>query len=241
MKSLFKGIKGIIILIFLIILFIIGYFVTDGYKLYKSVIYETSIEDKVKEIQSNPSYIKLDNVSKDYINAVISVEDKRFYEHFGIDIYSMGRALMNNLQNKKIIGGGSTITQQLAKNMYFEQKKKLTRKIAEAFVTLDLEDKYSKSEILELYINIIYFGDGFYGIKDACNGYLDKNPSELNLYEATLLAGIPNAPSVYQLSNNSKYTYQRQIMVINSMVENNYLSQEEANKLIEEIKEENGG
>lgn len=240
MKSLFKGIKGIIILIFLIILFIIGYFVTDGYKLYKSVIYETSIEDKVKEIQSNPSYIKLDNVSKDYINAVISVEDKRFYEHFGIDIYSMGRALMNNLQNKKIIGGGSTITQQLAKNMYFEQKKKLTRKIAEAFVTLDLEDKYSKSEILELYINIIYFGDGFYGIKDACNGYLDKNPSELNLYEATLLAGIPNAPSVYQLSNNSKYTYQRQIMVINSMVENNYLSQEEANKLIEKIKEENG-
>lgn len=240
MKSLFKGIKGIIILIFLIILFIIGYFVADGYKLYKSVIYETSIEDKVKEIQSNPSYIKLDNVSKDYINAVISVEDKRFYEHFGIDIYSMGRALMNNLQNKKIIGGGSTITQQLAKNMYFEQKKKLTRKIAEAFVTLDLEDKYSKSEILELYINIIYFGDGFYGIKDACNGYLDKNPSELNLYEATLLAGIPNAPSVYQLSNNSKYTYQRQIMVINSMVENNYLSQEEANKLIEEIKEENG-
>ena len=118
---------------------------------------------------------------------------------------------MNNLQNKKIIGGGSTITQQLAKNMYFEQKKKLTRKIAEAFVTLDLEDKYSKSEILELYINIIYFGDGFYGIKDACNGYLDKNPSDLNLYEATLLAGIPNAPSVYQLSNNSKYTYQRQI------------------------------
>ena len=213
MKSLFKGIKGIIILIFLIILFIIGYFVADGYKLYKSVIYETSIEDKVKEIQSNPSYIKLDNVSKDYINAVISVEDKRFYEHFGIDIYSMGRALMNNLQNKKIIGGGSTITQQLAKNMYFEQKKKLTRKIAEAFVTLDLEDKYSKSEILELYINIIYFGDGFYGIKDACNGYLDKNPSELNLYEATLLAGIPNAPSVYQLSNNSKYTYQRQIIL----------------------------
>lgn len=240
MKSLFKGIKEIIILIFLIILFIIGYFVADGYKLYKSVIYETSIEDKVKEIQSNPSYIKLDNVSKDYINAVISVEDKRFYEHFGIDIYSIGRALMNNLQNKKIIGGGSTITQQLAKNMYFEQKKKLTRKIAEAFVTLDLEDKYSKSEILELYINIIYFGDGFYGIKDACNGYLDKNPSELNLYEATLLAGIPNAPSVYQLSNNSKYTYQRQIMVIKSMVENNYLSQEEANKLIEEIKEENG-
>ena len=95
---------------------------------------------------------------------------------------------------------------------------------------------YSKDEILELYINIIYFGDGYYGIKDASNGYLNKEPNELDLNEATLLAGIPNAPSVYQLSNNSKYTYQRQIIVIQSMVENNCLSKEEAQELIEKIK-----
>lgn len=239
MKSLFKGIKGIIILILLIVIFIIGYLVSDGYNLYKSVISEVSIEDKVKEIQSNSSYVKIDDISNDYINAVISVEDKRFYDHFGIDIYSIGRALLNNLQNKKIIGGGSTITQQLAKNMYFDQKKKITRKIAEIFVTLDLEENYEKSEILELYVNIIYFGDGYYGINEASNGYLNKEPIELDLNEATLLAGIPNAPSIYQLSNNSKYTYQRQIIVINSMVENNYLSQEEADKLITEIKNNN--
>ena len=90
--------------------------------------------------------------------------------------------------------------------------------------------------ILELYVNIIYFGDGYYGIKEASNGYLDKKPNDLNLNESTLLAGIPNAPSVYQLSNDSKYTYQRQIIVINSMVENNCLSKEEAGNLINEIR-----
>lgn len=238
MKSLFKGIKGIFVIVFLVIIFVLGYVISDGYKLYKSVTDEQSIEDKVKEIKSNSNYVKLEDISQDYLNAVISVEDKRFESHFGIDIYSTGRAFLNNLQNKKISGGGSTITQQLAKNMYFEQKKKLTRKIAEAFVTLDLEEKYTKDEILELYVNIIYFGDGYYGIKEACNGYLGKEANELDLNEATLLAGLPNAPSVYQLSNNSNYTYQRQIVVINSMVENNCLSQDTADELIEKIKEE---
>lgn len=240
MKSLFKGIKGIIILVLLVIIFILGYLVADGYKLYKSAISEISIKEKISQIQSDPNYIGLDEISENYINAVISVEDKRFEEHFGLDIYSIGRALLNNLQNKKIIGGGSTITQQLAKNMYFEQKKKLTRKVAEAFVAFDLEEMYDKDEILELYVNIIYFGDGYYGIKEASNGYLDKEPSSLDLNEATLLAGITNAPSVYQLSNNSKYTYQRQIIVINSMVENNCLDRESADKLIEKIRESKG-
>lgn len=240
MKSLFKGIKGIIILIFLIILFVVGYFVYDGYKLYKSVIEEISIEDKIDQIQSNEEYISIDQISKDYLNAVIAVEDKRFNEHFGIDIYSIGRALLNNIENKKIIGGGSTITQQLAKNMYFDQKKRLTRKVAELFVVFNLEENYSKEEILELYVNVIYFGDGYYGIKEASNGYFDKEPSELDLNEATLLAGIPNAPSVYQLSNNSEYTYQRQIIVINAMVDCGYLDEEIANNLINEIKESKG-
>lgn len=237
MKSLFKSIKWIVISIILVVIFILGYFISDGYKLYKNAINEISIEEKIKEIRNDPNYIKIDDLPKEYLDAVISVEDKRFRTHFGIDVYSIGRAFINNLQNKKIIGGGSTITQQLSKNMYFSQKKKLTRKIAEVFVTLDLEENYSKDDILELYVNIIYFGDGYYGIKEASNGYLNKEPNELNLNESTLLAGIPNAPSVYQLSNESKYTYQRQIIVINSMVENNCLSKEEAENLINEIRE----
>lgn len=237
MKSLFKSIKWIVISIILVVIFVLGYFISDGYKLYKNAINEISIEEKIEEIRKDPNYIKIDDLPKEYLDAVISVEDKRFRTHFGIDVYSIGRAFINNLQNKKIIGGGSTITQQLSKNMYFSQKKKLTRKIAEVFVTLDLEENYSKDDILELYVNIIYFGDGYYGIKEASNGYLNKEPNELNLNESTLLAGIPNAPSVYQLSNESKYTYQRQIIVINSMVENNCLSKEEAENLINEIRE----
>ncbi len=240
MKSLFKGIKGIIIVILLIIIFIIGYFISDGYKLYKSAIQNVSIEEKVKEIRENPNYVKIEDISKEYKEAVIAIEDKRFNEHFGIDFYSIGRAFISNLQNKKIIGGGSTITQQLAKNMYFEQKKKLSRKVAEVFVVLDLEENYSKDEILELYVNIIYFGDGHYGIKEAANGYLDKEPNELNLNDSTLLAGLPNAPSVYQLSNKSNYTYQRQIIVINAMLENNYISKEEAENLINKIRKSKG-
>lgn len=240
MKSLFKGIKGIIILVFLIIIFIIGYFVYDGYKLYKSVTQEISIEEKIAQIQATEEYIDIDDISKDYLNAVIAVEDKRFYDHFGIDIYSIGRALMNNIENKKIIGGGSTITQQLAKNMYFDQKKRLTRKVAELFVVFNLEENYSKDDILELYVNVIYFGDGYYGIKEASNGYFNKEASELDLNEATLLAGIPNAPSAYQLSNNSNYTYERQIIVINAMVECGYLDEVEANNLINQIRESKG-
>ena len=236
MKSLFKGIRKIILIVFVILVFLAGYVISDGYQMYKKVTEDVSIEEKVKEIQSKPSYVKIDDVSKEYLDAVVSIEDKRFRSHFGIDLYSIGRAFINNVENKKILGGGSTITQQLAKNMYFTQKKKLARKVAEVFVTLQLEEMYSKDEILELYINIIYFGDGYYGIKDASNGYLNKEPNELDLNEATLLAGIPNAPSVYQLSNNSKYTYQRQIIVIQSMVENNCLSKEEAQELIEKIK-----
>lgn len=240
MRSLFKGIKRIIILLFLICIFIAGYIVADGYKLYKSVIDEISIKDKINGIRSNPSYVKIDEIPKDYLNAVVSIEDKRFYEHFGVDIYSIGRALLSNLENKKIIGGGSTITQQLAKNLYFEQKKVLSRKVAEVFVSMDLEEEYTKDDILELYINIIYYGDGYYGIGKASNGYFSKEPKALDINEITLLAGIPNAPSVYQLSNDSIYTYQRQIIVINSMLDTNSISQEVAQELIEKIKESKG-
>lgn len=240
MKSLFKVIRRILVLLILICIFVVGYIVADGYKLYKFVTDEISIEDKVNKIRNNPDYVKIDEIPKDYLNAVVSIEDKRFYDHFGIDIYSIGRALLSNLESQKIIGGGSTITQQLAKNMYFEQKKVLSRKVAEVFVSMDLEEKYTKDDILELYINIIYYGDGYYGIGKASRGYFSKEPKELDLNEITLLAGIPNAPSVYQLSNNSLYTYQRQIIVINSMLDTNNINQEVAQELINKIKESKG-
>lgn len=238
MKSLFKFIKRLLITIILLVILVAGYFIIDGYKMYKKAIEEISLSDMVSNIRADDNYVELDKIATDFKNAVLAVEDKRFYDHFGIDIYSIGRAFINNIESKKIIGGGSTITQQLAKNMYFEQKKELSRKVAEVFMSLDLEENYDKDDILELYINIIYFGDGYYGVKEASNGYLDKEPFELDLYEASLLAGIPNAPSVYQLSNESEYTYQRQVIVLNAMVENNYITQEQMDEALNSIKDE---
>lgn len=235
MKSPFKKIKIIIFAILIVVLAISAYFIEDGYKLYKSVIQKQSIEDKVKEMQSEDEYVKIDEISNYMKDAVISIEDKRFYEHFGVDLYSIARAFIGNLRSKELSSGGSTITQQLAKNMYFSQQKKLVRKIAEIFVALDLEEKYEKDEILELYLNIIYFGDGYYGVKEASNGYLDKEPKDLTLYEASLLAGIPNAPSVYQLSNDNPYTYQRQKLILEALLNSQKISLEEYNATIQQI------
>ena len=120
--------------------------------------------------------------------------------------------------------GGSTITQQVAKNLCFSQDKKITRKIAELFVVHDLEKDYTKEKILELYVNTNYFGSGYYGIKEAANGYFNKSLDELDLNECALLAGIPNAPSVYSLDANPDLAAQRAAQVINAMKEYGYIN-----------------
>ena len=130
--------------------------------------------------------------------------------------------------------GGSTITQQLAKEMCFTQDKDLARKVAEIMVAFDLEKVYSKDEILELYINKIYYGDGYYGLKEASLGYYKKMPSELTLSELTTLAGIPNAPSIYSLTNSPRLAKERQKQVLYAMVEYGYMSQETMNEIINE-------
>ena len=116
------------------------------------------------------------------------------------------------------VEGGSTITQQLAKNMYFTQEKKITRKIAEVFMSYEIEKNYSKDEILELYVNTIYYGNNYYNIKSASLGYFDKLPKDLNSSECTMLAGIPNAPSLYNPKASPKLAKQRQKQVIQKMI-----------------------
>ena len=127
-----------------------------------------SLEDKVAEVKSKENYTTIEEMPQMYINAVVSVEDHRFYDHGGIDIIAIGRAFINDIKAMSFVEGGSTITQQLAKNMYFTQEKKIERKIAEVFMAWKIEDNYSKEEIFELYVNSIYFGDGYYTIHDAC-------------------------------------------------------------------------
>ena len=225
-----------IVLVLLIAIVIVGIVVlANGYGLYKDAIEEMSLEDKVKEIREDEDFVPLTSLPIEYQQAVIAVEDHRFKEHGAIDLIAIGRAIWVNITNLELREGGSTITQQVAKNLYFieDNNNPIKRKVAEIFMAFKLESEYSKDDILEMYVNTIYFGDGYYGIKQACNGYLDKEPQNMTLYESTMMAGIPNAPSVYAPTVNPDLTRKRQEKVIDSMVEYGYLTQEEADNIHE--------
>ena len=185
------------------------------------------MEDVVNEIRSNENFTKIEDLPKDYINAVVAVEDRRFYKHCGIDLISIGRAVINDIRAMELVEGGSTITQQVAKNIFFSQEQTFTRKLGEIFGAFDLEKNYSKNEIFELYVNTAYFGDGYYGIYDASHGYYNKEPKDLNLDEASMLAGVPNAPSVYAPTVNPVLAKQRQQHVIKKMLEYGYITNEQ--------------
>lgn len=226
-----KFVKFLIILILILTslgLLIIG----NGYNMYKEAIQEMPIQEKVEEIRQKENYTKLSELPQIYINAVISVEDHRFYEHNGIDVIAIGRAIINDIKAMSFVEGGSTITQQIAKNEYFTQEKKITRKVAEVFVAFELEKQYTKNEILELYINTIYFGNGYYNIKDVAKGYFGKSITNLSDSECIMLAGIPNAPSVYAPTQNPELAKQRQKQVAEKMVKYGYLTEEEKNKIL---------
>ena len=163
MKKLFK----VLIFLLLIGMSIAILFIGNGYNMYKEAIENISLEEKVAEIREKENYAEFSELPQIYINAVISVEDKRFYKHNGIDIIAICRAAINDIKAMDYVEGGSTISQQLAKNMYFTQEKKIERKIAEVFMAWKIEDNYSKEDIFELYVNNIFFGDGYYTVKEA--------------------------------------------------------------------------
>lgn len=231
MSKFFKIILSILLILLLVSIIGIGIIVYDGYNIYKNAISEMSIDDKVKSIQSSENYVQLEDLPKIYLDAVVSVEDHRFYEHSGIDIIATCRAILVNIKSGSLEQGGSTITQQLSKNIYFTQEKKFTRKIAELFVSFDLEKKYSKDDILELYVNTIFFGQGGTGIGEASEKFFNKSPKDLTDYESTFLAGIPNAPSVYSSDKNIDLARERQKQVLDAMVKYGDLSQEQADTI----------
>ncbi len=228
-----KFIKKLLLIILVIVIIVGSIIFLNGYKLYKTTLDNLSLSDKITQIKNDENYVYIGDVPDYYTNAIIAVEDHRFKNHGAIDIIAILRATVSNIQAKEFNEGGSTITQQVAKNLYFiSEDDVISRKIAEALVAFDLEKNYSKDDILEFYINTIYFGEGYYGIKEASNGYYKKEPKDMNLDEATMLAGVPNAPSVYAPTINPDLAKSRQNKVIRSMVEYGYLSQEEANKVL---------
>jgi len=235
-KRLFRWIKRLIarvvLLLVLCVLLIGGIVVYQGYDMYKEAVEEAPVRQVLEQIQNQPDYTSLEQIPQIYQDAVIAAEDRRFYKHNGLDYISIARAMYHNVQAGEVTEGGSTITQQLAKNQFFTQKKQLTRKIAEVFMVREIEKLYEKDEILELYINSIYYGDGYYCIADASRGYFGKEPWQMNAYECTLLAGIPNAPSVYAPTANPELAAQRQQQVLNDMVRWGFLTRAEAEAIV---------
>lgn len=224
MKKLLKVLLSMILVVFLTI-------TTLGYIEYRSALAEISLEDKITQIQSKEDYVQIEDVSDYLLKATVTTEDQRFYEHNGIDWIAYGRIGLMLIKTGELTGGGSTITQQLAKNLYFGFEPSLIRKVAEIFMMMDIEKNYDKDEILEIYINIINYGDNYMGIYQASKGYFYKHPADLNFNEATLVAGIPQSPSNYQLSNNSEKAYKRQEWVLQTLIDTNTFTQEEVDKL----------
>ncbi len=162
--------------------------------------------------------VPLKEISPNLIKAVLSVEDQRFYEHSGVDFVRVGAAVLRNLQERRRAEGGSTITQQLARQSFLTRDKTLRRKLKEVVLAAHIEHEYSKDEILELYLNKVYFGDGLYGVEAASRGYFGKSASDLTVDEAALLAGLIQSPSSYAPTGNLDRAVARRNIVLQTMV-----------------------
>lgn len=195
-KLLFK----MIIILLVIITGFCGYYGYLGYQIYQDKIQEQSLSERVNQLKSKEDYVTLDQISPIYKEAVLESEDRRFYQHGPVDYYGLVRAMFINITTFSFKEGGSTITQQLAKNLCLSFKKDLSRKFAEVFIAKDLEDHYSKDEILEMYLNITYLGEGNYGIQAASQYYYHIDAIDLNKQQCDILVKTLKRPSVYNPS-----------------------------------------
>ena len=195
-KLLFK----MIIILLVIITGFCGYYGYLGYQIYQDKIQEQSLSERVNQLKSKEDYVTLDQISPIYKEAVLESEDRRFYKHGPVDYYGLARAMFINITTFSFKEGGSTITQQLAKNLCLSFEKDLSRKFAEVFIAKDLEDHYSKDEILEMYLNITYLGEGNYGIQAASQYYYHIDAIDLNKQQCDILVKTLKRPSVYNPS-----------------------------------------
>lgn len=194
---------------------------------------EPAVENKIKNL---PHYVTIDRLPPLLCQAIVAVEDARFYKHKGFDLIGIARAIFVNIEAGEIQEGASTITQQTVKNLFLTSDQTFTRKAEEVILAMNMEKDFDKEKILEIYLNVIYYGSNFYGIYDAAQGYFDKEPAELTIAECAMLAGLPNAPSVYSPYVDFHLAKQRQLIVIDAMQKMGVISSREAeNARIEEI------
>lgn len=197
------------------------------------VLYDTNDKLFFKGSQSK-EWVNLDDISQNVIDSTIYTEDKNFYKHFGFDFLRIGKAIITNISKGSNDQGASTITQQYAKNLFLDFDKTWKRKWDEMWYTMRIEANYSKKEILEGYLNTINYGHGKYGIEAASKFYFGKSAKELSLAEASLLSGVPKAPSNYSPINNMEAAKKRQLLVLNQLVNNKIITNEEKNQAYQE-------
>lgn len=180
------------------------------------------------------SWTDISQIPKVIQDSFVSVEDKRFYNHLGIDPIRLGKALITNMKSQDIIEGGSTITQQYAKNLFLTNEQTVSRKVQEFFYATRLEMQYGKDEILEGYLNTIYFGHGVYGIKSASSYFFDSEMEDLSIAQLAMLIGIPNGPSIYSPYISMQNATNRQKLILEVLFNNNVISEDEYNNALQE-------
>ncbi len=199
-----------------------------------TILYDREGREFARVFRENRTVIPITQMPKHLQQAVVAIEDARFYRHHGIDFEALGRALVRNLLHFRILEGGSTITAQLAKNAFLTHDRTITRKLQEVVWAIQIERKYSKEEILEAYLNEIYFGEGVYGIEAAAQKYFGKHASQLTLAESALLAGLIRNPTYYSPFRNLQASRDRRNFVLEVMVRQGYITREEADSAKQE-------
>lgn len=218
-----KFVKFIFKLLLILIIAFVGIFFGKGYWGYLELTQSQSVDDVVSEVTSRSTFVGYDDLSPELVRATVAIEDRRFYDHGGVDYIGLMRALVSQFDDDLLKSGGSTITQQLAKNLYGMFDGTWDRKSTELFVARYLEKHYSKNEIIALYVNVINYGNNYTGIYEASMGYLDTLPEDLTVAQASLLAGIPQSPSHYELVNHFSQAKQKQYAVLKAMAECGYI------------------
>lgn len=189
-----------------------------------------NMEEVINPLREDSNWVKLADIPKNMQNALIAIEDHKFYEHDGISPEGILRAILANISKGEVEQGGSTLTQQFVKNTFLTHEQTMERKIEEAILSVVLEDKYSKDEILEMYLNTTYFGTGATGIHQASKAYFGKHVSRLTLEEAAVLAALPYAPSALNPLEHPIECKQRQMLVLNAMAKHGFITQDAADE-----------
>lgn len=197
-------------------------------RVYRVFTFRENVDSALQQRVPKDKWVKSESIPDNAKRALVAIEDKRYYKHGAIDVLGVTRAFYVNSVAGETVEGGSTITQQLVKNLFLSSKRTMSRKAEEAILAVEMEHYYSKDEILTMYLNTVYYGHNYYGIKEAAEGYFGTSPSRLTLGQCAMLAALPNAPSYLDPYENYKGAKARQKLVLAQMVDQGMISQAEA-------------